>query len=279
MLRKTDKDGRIIKETKGGIQMRDKILLNEIKESMVLPKGLEVEVYSTVDSTNTVALRRLREGCGEWHTVIAEEQTGGQGRMGRSFFSPKGTGLYMSTVLYPDPEKALLITGMAAVAVCEALEACFGISPKIKWVNDIVVDSKKICGILAKAVSVGEKMGVILGIGINVYCPNGGFPDEISGIAGYLFEKEESGIKAHLSSAILSKLYERYSSIGRDDAPLQYRKRCLTVGRDVTVVPCEDTASPRRARATDTDGRYRLTVEYGDGSVETLSSGEVSVKI
>ncbi|MBQ4066243.1 MAG: biotin--[Clostridia bacterium] len=258
--------------------MKDIFLLSDMKEALGrLP--IEAELHELCDSTNRIAKERLVSGCKEWHTVIALGQSAGQGRLGRSFFSPTDSGLYMSCVLYPPAEKAMLLTGMAAVALCEALEETFGLSPSVKWVNDIYLNSKKVCGILAKGVFEKGKHAVILGIGINVYPPSGGFPREIDSIAGALFTEMEKKKKARLAAAVLKKLYERYSSLGEDDAPEQYRKRCFTIGQEVNVIPIGTNLPPRPAKAICIDDRFFLEVEYENGQRELLSSGEVSVKV
>ena len=239
----------------------------------------EIERYGMVESTNIIARERTAEGCRQWHTVVAESQTGGRGRLGRSFFSPDGTGLYMSCVLYPDEKKLGLITGMAAVSVCEVLEKEFNLSPKIKWVNDIFTDNKKVCGILAKSVPTERGIAVILGIGINVFKPEEGFPEDIKNSAGYLFEEKDEEIRERLLYSLLKALMERYENIGFDNAPEEYRKRCLTVGRDVTVIPAGNTENTKKAKALFVDDNYHLTVEYENGERGALSSGEVSVRI
>ena len=239
---------------------------------------IPLEIYESVASTNLVAATRIGEGAAEWHTVVALSQSEGQGRLGRSFFSPHGTGLYMSTILYPDKEQTELITGCAAVCVCEAMEA-LGFAPGIKWVNDIIIDNKKVCGILAKGIHKGEKSAVILGIGINLFKPEGGFPEEISEIATYLFEKEEKGVFEKLLGEIIRGFKKRYEAAGRDDSLAQYRKRCITAGREVSVFPAGREGDSRKAHAISVDEGYHLTVEYEDGERESLLSGEVSVRI
>ena len=256
-------------------KMKEKITAEGIRKG--LSKNICIEVYDSLDSTNTLAKKRISEGCGEWHTVIALSQTGGEGRLGRSFFSPADTGLYMSCVLYPDAEKIGLITGTAAVAVCEALEG-LGVSPSIKWVNDIFVEGKKVCGILAKSVFSEGRPCVILGIGLNVFAPEKGFPEEIKETAGYLFSEKKRGISEILATRIIEDLMRRYDAIGRDNAPSEYRKRCITIGQNVKVIP-SGGGEIRDAFCTGILDNYHLTVRYNDGTKEELSSGEVSVKI
>lgn len=259
--------------------MLDNISAEGIKGHLSASDSFEIEILETVDSTNRVAADRIAQGCGQWYTVVAKSQTDGRGRLGRSFFSPGETGLYMSTVLYPPAEHIGLVTGTAAVAVCEALESEFGIHPKIKWVNDILADEKKVCGILAKGICTKNGTAVILGIGINVYSPEGGFPEDILSVAGALFEKRDEGIRERVAAAVLRALCRRYETMGKDNAPEEYRKRCLTVGRPVRVVPAGNEGGAREATALSVDDSYRITVEYENGQRETLSSGEVSVKL
>lgn len=253
----------------------------EMIKGLLTAKGLpfvDIEAYEELGSTNTVLEQRMGEGCAEWHTVIAEGQSDGRGRLGRSFFSPRGTGLYMSIALCPSDEKRGLITGACAVALCEAFEK-FGLEPGIKWVNDIFTDNKKVCGILARSLCSSKGTQVILGIGVNVYRPENGFPEEIANTAGYLFEKREKGLSERLCAEIIARIYERYNSIGEDGAPDEYRKRCLTTNRPVRVIPATEPEGARDGFALYVDNEYRLTVEYENGERETLFSGEVSVKI
>ncbi len=276
-MSKPYRDGKInIALLKGKTEMDEKITAKGISKNLCAP--VDIEVYDELDSTNTVARERLLSGCAPWHTVIACRQTGGEGRLGRSFFSPCDTGIYMSCVLYPDSKAIGLITGMAAVCVCEALEE-LGLSPSIKWVNDIFVNGKKVCGILAKSVCIGERIGVILGIGINVYEPTEGFPEELCGIAGFLLSERKEGLREKICARILERLMERYESVGEDDAPLQYRLRCMTVGKKVTVIPTGVQDKAWEAYALCVTDEYHLIVRKEDGAEEELSSGEVSVRL
>ena len=243
-----------------------------------LSADIDIEIFESVDSTNNIAKERIAKGCRPWHTVAALSQTEGQGRLGRSFFSPMGSGLYFSTVLYPESFDIELITGAAAVAVCEALERGFGLSPKIKWVNDILIDEKKVCGILAKGLHMGEKSAVVLGIGLNLFPPEGGFPEDIKERAGYLFSEETEGLREKLLAAILERLICRIGYRNTETAD-EYRKRCVTIGKEIDVIPADRAKKTRSGRALDREERFRLLVEYENGEREVLSSGEVSVRI
>lgn len=164
--------------------------------------GCPIHIFKTLESTNLTAKKMALEGAPAGSVIIAEEQTRGRGRMGRSFYSPPGRGIYMSFILKPrfDASKAVLITTAASVAVCRAIEKVTGVSCFIKWVNDIYADGKKVCGILTEAVTdfeTGQIEHIVLGIGINYGTASGEFPEELAGIAGSLFQvKPASGIPA-----------------------------------------------------------------------------------
>lgn len=215
------------------------------------------------DSTNRVAMELARQGAAQGTAVLAARQTAGRGRLGRSFFSPEG-GLYLSVILRPGlpPEERTLLTPMAAVAVCRAVEAHCGLRPGIKWVNDLHLADQKLCGILCQ--SAGD--AVVVGIGLNLRTPEGGFPPELNATALDCPVQRETlarSIREQLLLADPNRCME------------EYRARSVTVGRAVTVrcVSGECYA----ARAVDIDSRGRLVVERGKERL-TLDSGEVSVK-
>ena len=212
------------------------------------------------DSTNRVAKELARQGAPHGTAVLAKRQTAGRGRLGRSFFSPEG-GLYLSVILRPQckPEDLALMTPMAAVAVCRALEELC-IAPRIKWVNDLYLGGKKLCGILCE----GCGDAVIVGIGLNLYTPEGGFPADIPATA-----LDVPVDRQQLAEAVRKQLLQP------GDFLEEYRGLCLTVGKTVTVHPVE--GAPYEARAVDLDDRCRLVVESCRGR-ETLDSGEVSVR-
>ncbi len=143
-----------------------KIIASEIEMHL---NGVSVQVYSSLPSTNSYAKGLISPSGGKPRVIIALEQTEGRGRLNKSFFSPRG-GLYMSVLLYPDYslELAQRLTPAAAVSVCEAIEAHTVHKPRIKWVNDVMIDGKKVCGILTEAVCCENKNAVIIGIGVNL---------------------------------------------------------------------------------------------------------------
>lgn len=242
---------------------------------------LSLHVFDTVSSTN-LALRELAEqGAPEGTAVVASAQTGGRGRKGRSFFSPAGTGVYVSLLLRPDlaAGDALQITTTAAVAVCRAVEAVSGRQAQIKWVNDVLLDGKKICGILTEA-SFGMESGrvdyAVLGTGINVYTPEDGFPEEIRRVAGSVFDQQQPDAKNRLIAEYLNAFLPLYRSLGGEQASEEYRRRSFVVGRDVTVL---SGGRETPAHVLGVDERCRLLVEYESGERAALSSGEISIRL
>lgn len=247
--------------------------------SVCVPK---IEVLSVTDSTNTYARRKAQSGEGDLYTVVSAEQKGGRGRRGRSFYSPSDSGVYMSLILRPSQcsgEAATRFTTMAAVAVCRAIEKISCEKAEIKWVNDVFVRRKKVCGILTEA-SFGLEDGyldyAILGIGINVIPPKNGFPPEIDSIAGTVFTHPETDAKNRTAAEIINCFTALYNDNGRDGYIDEYKSRSLVLGREVSVI---SPISERRAIAVDIDRDCRLTVKYPDGKTEALSSGEISVKL
>ncbi len=244
-------------------------------------QGLSLHVFDSVDSTNLVLRQLANQGAPEGTVVISAEQTGGRGRKGRSFYSPVGTGVYVSLLLKPKiaPDDATLITTTAAVAVSEAVEALSGRTAEIKWVNDVFMDGKKICGILTEGsfdMESGQFEYAILGTGINVYTPAGGFPEEIQSVAGSVLSQSAPDGKNRMIAEYLNRFLPLYRSLGSSLTNAEYRRRSFVLGKMVNVI-ASDRVTP--ARALDVDEKCRLIVEYADGRREALSSGEISVKI
>ena len=240
------------------------------------PNVYTPDVRGVVTSTNKLVKECASER-DEGYVIIADRQTEGRGRLGRSFFSPAGSGVYFSLLLKPKTgiSDALPVTTAAAVAVCSALKETFGAEPGIKWVNDIYIDGKKVCGILAES-AVDRESGmpeyIVLGIGINVYEPEGGFPDDISALAGAVGKTKKADGRNALLASFLDSFYELENS---DAAPL-YKKYNITPGKKIKVIKGDRI---RDALALDIDGICRLVVKYDDnGETEALSSGEISIK-
>ncbi len=247
-----------------------------------LCRSMELNVVPTLNSTNTMVREMAASGAAEGYTVIANNQTNGKGRSGRGFYSPPDTGIYMSLLLRPpycSSKQAVKLTTMAAVAACEAIEAVSGEKAQIKWVNDIYVAGKKVSGILTEA-SFGLEDGfmeyAVLGIGINVSPPKGGFPRELENIAGAVFHEAQSDGKNHLVAEFLNHFMTYYTLLGDTSYVHNYRNRSLVIGKEIQVLFSEQQ---RGALALDVDEECRLIVRYEDGRVESLSSGEIRVKL
>lgn len=237
---------------------------------------MEWIVLEETDSTNRVAVELARQGAPEGTAVLALRQTAGRGRRGRSFFSPEG-GVYLSVILRPRlrPEDLCLITPMAADAVCRAVEDCCGKSLSIKWVNDLLLEGRKICGILCE----GADGAVAAGVGVNYAAPEGGFPPELEGIAGALYPHGGGPVsREELARAMAERLLEGCRRLERGEDVLEgYRRRSILPGKRIRVHPLAGPAFD--ARALEIDRRGRLVVQAGDGGLLALDSGEVSVRL
>ena len=240
---------------------------------------ISLEVLSSVDSTNNY-LKSKASQTPSWHAVIASGQTAGRGRMGRSFVSPAGTGVYLSVLLRPalPAQQAVRLTTAAAVAACLAIEECTDAKASIKWVNDVYVNGKKTCGILTEASIDLESGGLdwaVMGIGFNVYEPEGGFPEEIRSVAGAIAAKSSRDLRSRIAASFLRHYYGIVETEQLKGYPDEYIKRSFVIGKRVNVLR---SGTSRPAKALSIDEECRLIVEYEDGTQEALSSGEVSIR-
>lgn len=245
-------------------------------------KELSLMVHKSVTSTNTLLKDLAGEGEKEGKVLIAEEQTGGRGRLGRKFYSPAKTGIYMSILLRPKltVDDALFITTSAAAAVAEAIESVTGCEASIKWVNDIYCNGKKVCGILTEAGVDFEGGGLeycIVGIGINVSRPLEDFPEELKDIADGIFETRlySSDLRSRLAAEILNRFWGYYKEFHNKNFIKEYRERSFLIGREISVLMGD---KQEKATALDIDERARLIVKLTNGEIKALSSGEVSVR-
>ncbi len=242
--------------------------------------GMDISVLPEAASTNTIVREMANAGRGEGFAVLANSQTAGRGRFGRSFFSPEDTGVYMSLLLRPEnytAEQAVRITTMAAVAMCEAIEAVSEEEAAIKWVNDIFVRGRKVCGILTEGafdIESGMMEYSVLGLGVNVYEPEEGFPKALRDVAGAVFQTRRSDVKNRLASEFLNRFYGYYKAEDKAGYVEKYRRRSFVIGRTVTVASANQKKS---AVVLGIDDKCRLIVKYGDGKVARCSSGEISI--
>lgn len=232
-------------------------------------KNIHITPFHSVDSTNRIA--KEKAGSELPHLVVADSQTAGRGRLGRSFFSPSGTGIYMSLAIggFDALSDAVFTTSAAAVAVTDAILTLTGKETGIKWVNDVYYNSKKICGILAESVSTGENVAVIVGIGLNLSTVD--FPAEISGIAGSL---ETSIPREQFIAEITKNLLDLCESPGTFME--KYRTRSIVLGKEINYF-CGD--EKKSAFAVDIDEKGGLVVRDSSGNLTTLSSGEITVRL
>ena len=291
--------------------MADILSSLEIKEYLnEHNKDLNIEIYPVLASTNLTLKEKAGAGAPEGTVIIAEEQTMGRGRFGRKFFSPADTGIYMSILLRPQlqPSDSTLITTAAAVAVSEAIEEITGAATAIKWINDIWIkkhegnNHAKICGILTEAaLSSGSKYPdyIILGIGINVFEPENGFPTELSAIASSAISSENTkksysdsladttkcnshtdNTRNRIIAAVLNKFMAFYPELTKRTFLEEYRRRSIVLGRKINVI--ENTLRPDvsfSATAVAIDDDCNLIVELEDGTVKSLYSGEISIRL
>lgn len=241
---------------------------------------LDITVLPTVGSTNALIREMAGRGGPEGCVAVAGEQTAGRGRSGRQFYSPKDTGIYLSLLLRPRHcavQRAAGFTSMAAVAMCEAIEAVSGENAQIKWVNDVFVRGKKVCGILTEA-SLGMENGeveyVVLGAGVNVYPPRGGFPGDLAPIAGAVLEEIQNDAKNRLAGEFISRVMDMYTAPEMGGYVEKYRERSLVLGKTVTLLP-----QGRSAFVYGIDDACRLLVRDDNGETACLSYGEIQVRL
>lgn len=245
--------------------------------------GREIFCVEKVDSTNNYLKNLAASGAKDGTVVISDSQTGGRGRFGRAFSSPPGKGVYLSVLLRPpySPGELEGLTCYTAVAICEAIEAASGISPAIKWVNDIIFDGKKICGILTEMAlesESGQIQYIVIGAGVNVLNTPEDFPDEVAGKAASLAMLGSPGTsRPRLAAEMINSLDRMYNTLPNPGEAFweKYRERSVTLGHNIRIVSGQNT---REAFAQDIDPTGGLIVRYPDGSRETLSYGEISVR-
>lgn len=245
--------------------------------------GLNITVYDTISSTNDVLKEQAAQGAPHGTVIISQEQTAGKGRMGKNFYSPSKTGIYLSILVRPDipAGESLFLTTSAAVATAKAIEDVSDKKADIKWVNDIYISDKKVCGILTEAsfnIETGKLDYAIVGIGINICYPDGGFPDNINDIATAVFDSNTDTVnkRSILIAHLLDYFMDYYENFDKKSYVDEYIKRSMLIGRRIYIVNGDDKI-PVTAKEIDRD--CRLKVEYEDGSEKWLSSGEVSIKI
>ncbi len=260
--------------------------MNDILDKKIIEdktgRILTIEIYDELDSTNNKMKEYIYSGKRDVDLIIADSQTAGRGRMGRTFDSPSGHGIYMSMLIKSDmkSKNALLITSAAAVAVVRAVRKLTGVEAVIKWVNDIYIGKRKVCGILAEAVSCGGKgMDVVLGIGINVTSSEDMFSENVRGIAGSLYVSGKYDIDKVSRNEIIAEVVNEFnlicSNIEKREFIGDYRKYSNVIGKDIKFLKDNEWIS---GRAVDIDEDGGLMVDTCDGRV-LLNTGEISLRL
>lgn len=246
------------------------------------PWGQQIIHLNTVDSTNTYAKKLAQQGAPEGTVIIADEQTGGRGRLGRRFSSPAGLGLYLTVILRPNcpPRELMHLTCAVGLAASDAVEIAAGITPGIKWTNDLVVGKRKLGGILTELSTDPVTKLVdyaIVGIGINCCQQADDFPSEIRDIATSLRLSDCPADRTALAAALIDRLYQMSRSLrsGKSDTMARFTRRCVTIGQEISIVR-GDVVCHGKALDVDPDGA--LVVQMPDGSRHAIASGEVSIR-
>lgn len=241
---------------------------------------MDIIWLGTVDSTNTYAKELARQGAPHGTVVLADCQTGGRGRMGRHFSSPKGLGIYCSVILRPhaEPSKLLHLTPMMAEAARQAVMEATGLSPQIKWVNDLVINGRKLCGILTEMGLKGTKTDyIIVGVGINCNQKKEDFPLELQEMATSLsMEMGKEVDREAVINALLRQIQKASNDLLAPQEWMEaYRQNCITIGKEVQIIRGEEV---RQGFAESMDDTGALVIRLADGSRERVDSGEVSVR-
>ena len=246
--------------------------------------GAEMHCFDEIDSTNTYARQLAQAGAPDGTVVIADFQTAGRGRMGRSFQSPRGKGIYLTALLRPDlpPERLMPVTALAGVAVCDAVERVCGLRPGLKWPNDPVLGNRKLCGVLTEMALEGETGRVqhlAVGIGINVGQRAEDFDGEVAEIATSLsMELGRPVSRPELTAVLLEELDRMYAALRKNELGAYldaYRRDCVNLGKTVQLIGFEGRET---VTAVNVDEAFGLVVRDANGVERTVRSGEVSVR-
>lgn len=266
---------------RGYLLIQQGLLYDKERLQALLP-SLPIHLFDTIDSTNRYAKQLSSEGCPTPTLVLAHSQSGGRGRLGRDFSSPKG-GIYLSLILAPPPSASLasLITSAAAVASARAIEEVCSIVCGIKWVNDLFYDGLKVGGILTEGVlhvESGKLSSIVVGIGINFSTPIQAYPPPLRPIVTSLYansslvpqDVDASTLVAHLVTTLIG-----YSNALAERPFLpEYRSRSVVLGKNIQIL---GQRRVRKALAVAINDDAHLVVRTEDGEQEILSSGEISI--
>ena len=233
--------------------------------------------YEVTDSTNNQAKILVQQGAPHGTVLIADQQTCGRGRLGRSFQSLGGMGVYMSVILrlQTPADQLMHLTCAAAVAACNAVEKAAGFRPGIKWTNDLVCGGRKLAGILTELVITPGETAAIIGIGINCTQKTADFSPDIQDFAGSLTMVSGETIDRAKVAAALIQAFSEMNILDKQNILDTYRRDCITVGKQISLVKAEEV---RHGYALGIDDNGALLVEFPDGCTETVNAGEVSIR-
>lgn len=255
--------------------------LNKTEIEKYLKYNIKVITVNETSSTND-DLKELAKNGDKFPVLLcADKQTKGRGRLGNSFFSPEN-GIYMSLLFFPEQfkDESLFITTMAACSVSSAIEKTTDKTTKIKWVNDIYTDNGKVCGILTESSFDAEKNVIdyfVLGVGVNLFSPIDGFPDELKGIASSLYEENSVyiDIKNKLIAEITNGFLDSLFSFNKEKHINEYKSKMLLLGKEISY---KKNNKELDGIVIDIDNSLNLIVRNTSGKIDTLSSGEVKIK-
>ncbi len=250
------------------------------KEYQTIPIVIKKEMTSTnIEAKQAAALKPVHG-----MLFVAEQQTAGRGRRGRSFVTLQGKGIYMSLVLCPDVQSSdvIYLTTAASVAVVRAIQKLTGIETGIKWVNDIYKNEKKLCGILSEAVTdceSGQIDCVVVGIGINFSIDTKTIPEELRNIVTALYEEDKEDSKGITRNQLIAEVVNQMLSLCKELSShsflTEYKAHSILLGKEIDVI---DGENQKRAKAVDIDEQGGLVVEYLDGKRQVLHTGEVTIR-
>lgn len=284
-IKRLEKDGYQIDAVshRGYCLSNDSDILSKQSIAKYLNYDLDIIVKQSVSSTNTVLKEMAEQGAAHGTVLIATEQTMGKGRMGKKFYSPKDTGIYLSILLRPEipASESLFLTTSAAVAVSNAIESVSDKKAEIKWVNDVYIDNRKVCGILTEAafnIETNMLDYAIVGIGINICPPESRIPKELKNIIGSVFDSisDAKNKRSLLVANLLNYFMEYYEHFDKKAYVKEYIDRSMIIGKDIRIIDGDKITD---AHAIEIDTDCRLKVLLGDGNEKLLNCGEVSIRI
>lgn len=250
--------------------MSDTLNSEIIKSYISVPFSHPILVYSTTDSTNTEALKHAFDNNAMYSVIVSDTQTNGKGRQGKSFYSPGETGIYLSMLLPRDNIHILQITPAIAVAVCRTIEEVCNVHAEIKWINDIIIAGKKVCGILCESIPATDL--IVAGIGLNYTTSS--FPEDLKKRAGSLFP--EPGKNSTRRNEFIGRLINHLLavSLSYESCIPEYRQRSCVLGKEIRYL---ESGIWHQAHAIDIDNRGGLMV-FENGMHKTLYSGEITIR-